>query len=190
MTSLSNKTFFYERYQKNSFRFGFSAHKMYNKIFISKFFEAINFSASVVWRPELLRPPVFLFFELEQFRDQFWNPWKILHNPSYPQIWISNFFSKGPTLIGYRMITFAPKIIWTIKSHTLLLFSKKYLSRNYEMNIKSCFLSVCILISHKWWNSKWKQTRLMVLWLFTALRCSLLVYYYTFSAILLHTLDW
>ena len=71
-----------------------------------------------------------------------------------------------------------------------LLFSKKYCSRNYEMNIKSCFLSVCILISHKWWNSKWKQTRLMVLWLFTALRCSLLVYYYTFSAILLHTLDW
>ena len=94
------KLFFYERYQKNSFRFGFSTHKIYNKIFISKFFEAINFSASVVWRPRLWRPPVFLSFELEQFRDQFRNPWKILHNPSYPRNWISKLFLKGPTLLS------------------------------------------------------------------------------------------
>ena len=103
MTSLSNKTFFYERYQKNSFRFGFSAHKMYNKIFISKFFEAINFSASVVWRPKLWRLRGFLFFELEQFRDQILNPWEILHNPSYPYNQISEFFLKGPTLLVNRV---------------------------------------------------------------------------------------
>ena len=91
------KLFSYERYQKNSFRFGFSTHKIYNKIFISKFFEAINFSASVVWRPKLWRLRGFLFFELEQFWDQILNPWEILHNPSYPYNQISEFFLKGPT---------------------------------------------------------------------------------------------
>ena len=137
------KLFFYVRYQKNSFRFGFSTHKIYNKIFISNFFEAINFSASVVWRPKLWRPPVFLFFELEQFRDHFQNPWKILHSPSYPYNQISIFFSKGPTLMYtsgmvFKILFFTFRLVGHCQAYWRIILMTT--PNSWEFRIECSFL--------------------------------------------------